>query len=168
MKAYQLISSISSELKSEILRYVQTETREAFRTALLQIGAQRKLRPQYFQGKSREEQALWLAKQLELKVFDSVTEQILQLWLLKAKVPMLTAFLDAVGIKHDGNGQMDDLPDELTSEQVSKGVEAILADNTPEEAALYLHLFQTQRPEGWSAIAEALENNDKLKLKQAA
>ncbi|TLD69853.1 hypothetical protein FEM03_16165 [Phragmitibacter flavus] len=164
MKSHQLVSSISPELKQDIILYVQTETKEAFRTALFQIGAQRKLRPQYFQNKSRAEQGAWLTKQLELKTFDSVAEQILQLWLLKAKVPMLTAFLDAADIKHDGQGQVDDLPDELTTEQISKGVDAMLVDNKGEEVALYLHLFQSQRPDGWPTITEALESRPELKL----
>lgn len=144
--------------------YVQRETREAFRTALLQVGAQRKLRPQYFQSKTREQQALWLLGQLESKAFNAIAEQILQLWLLKAKVPMLTAFLDAAGIKHDGNGQVDELPEELGPEAVAKGIEAMLQDNAPEAVAVYLHVFQSQRPGGWPAIAEALEQREDLKL----
>jgi hypothetical protein len=164
MKAHQLVSSISPELKQDIIHYVQTETKEAFRTALFQIGAQRKLRPQYFQNKSRAEQGAWLTRQLELKAFDSVAEQILQLWLLKAKVPMLTSFLDAADIKHDGQGQVDELPDEITAEQVSKGIDAMLADHKGEEVALYLHLFQGQRPDGWSTIADALASREELKL----
>jgi len=168
MKAYQLVSAISPALRQEILQYVQKEANQSFIAALIQIGAQRKLRPQYFQNKSREEKAQWLNKQLELKMFDSFTEQILQLWLLKAKVPMLTAFLDATGIEHDGQGQVNDLPAEIEKSKVEEGVAAMLKDNDAEAVALYLHLFQSQRPGGWASIAEVLENDEKLKLKAAA
>ncbi len=164
MKAHQLISAISPALQQEILTYLQTETKEAFRTALFQVGAARKLRPQYFDNKSRTERIDWLLGHLKQKTYDGVTEQLLQLWLLKAKVGLLTAFLDAAGIKHDGKGQVDDLPETLDDTQVNAGVDAMLKDHPGEQVGLYLHLFQQQRPDGWPAIAEALEKRSELKL----
>ena len=122
MNASELLKAAGPEQTLQIVTWTQKDTREAFQTALYQIGAQRKLRPQYFQTKSKQEQAQWLAGYLTWKNFDGVAEQILQLWLLKAKVPMLTAFLDAAGIKHDGKGQVDDLPDELDADKVKDGI----------------------------------------------
>jgi hypothetical protein len=164
MKAHQIIAALSPDLKKEITSYLQKETREAFRTALLSVGQQKKLRPQYFQNKSREEQGAWLVEQMKMKMFDGVGEQMLQLWLLKGKTEMLTAFLDATGIQHDGKGQVDDLPEDLTVDQVNAGVDAMLKDHPPEQVALYLHLFQLQRPDGWPAVAEALEKREDIKL----
>jgi hypothetical protein len=164
MKAHQLVASLSPALQQEILGYIQTDTKEAFRTALYQVGASRKLRPQYFDNKSKTERIDWLLGYLKQKAFDGVSEQLLQLWLLKAKVGMLTTFLDAAGIKHDGKGQVDDLPETLDAKQVEAGVDAMLKENPGEQVGLYLYLFQLQRPEGWPAIAEALEKRSELKL----
>jgi hypothetical protein len=164
MKAYELIRAISPELGREILTYLQTETKEAFRTALVQIATQRKFRPQFVQQKTKEQQAQWLMEHLRIKLYDGVAEQMLQLWLLKAKTPMLTAFLDGAEIKHDGKGQVDDLPEELTAKQAKAGIEAMLADNPAEQVALYLNIFQNQRPGGWKAIADIIEKRDELKL----
>lgn len=164
MKAYQLLQAISPALRQEIISYVQTETREAFRTALYQMAAQRKLRPQFMQKKTREQQAAWMLENLRLKSFDGVAEQLFQLWLLKAKTQLLATFLDAAGIKHDGKGQVDDLPEELTAKQVNDGIDAMLKENSGEQAAVYLNLFQGQRPGGWPAVAEALEKREELKL----
>lgn len=164
MNASELLKAVGPEQNLQIVTWTQKEAREAFTTALHQIGAQRKLRPQYFQNKPRQEQIKWLASYLTWKNFDGVAEQILQLWLLKAKVNMLTAFLDAVGIKHDGKGQVDDLPDELDADKVKAGVDAMLKDNTPAEVVIYLTLFQKQKPEGWPAITSELENRAELKL----
>jgi len=164
MKSHQLFTSITPALQQEIMTYLQTETREAFRTALHQIGTQRKFRPQYFQTKTREQQSQWLLEHLKQKTYDGVSEQILQLWLLKAKTPMLVAFLDAAEIKHDGNGQVDDLPEDLPADKVKAGIAAMLKDNPGEHVAVYLHVFQTQRPGGWPAITEALEKDTDLKI----
>ncbi|HSI65230.1 MAG TPA: hypothetical protein VLE43_19040 [Candidatus Saccharimonadia bacterium] len=164
MKAHQLVASLSPALQQEILGYIQTETKDAFRTALYQVGATRKLRPQYFDNKSKSERIDWLLGYLKQKAFEGVSEQLLQLWLLKAKVGMLAAFLDAAGIKHDGKGQVDDLPETLDAKQVEAGIDAMLKENPGEQVGLYLQLFQQQRPEGWPAITEALEKRSELKL----
>lgn len=164
MKAHQIFQAISPEQRLAIVSWTQKESKEAFRTALFQVGAQRKLRPQYFNTKNREQQADWLAENLKSKLCDGVTEQLLQLWLLRGKTAMLTTFLDAAEIKHDGEGQVDELPEDLDSKQVKAGVDAILKDNTPAEVAIYLQLFQRQKEGGWPAIAKELEKRDELKL----
>ncbi len=168
MKSHQILAAISPDLQKEIMSYLHKETKEAFRTSLFQVGAQRKLRPQYFQRKTPAEQEAWLLGALKLKMYDGVTEQILQLWLLKAKEKMIVAFLDAAGIKHDGKGQVDDLPETLDAKQVKAGIDAMLEDHPAEHVSLYLHVFQLQRPDGWPAVAEALEKNKELKLAPAA
>ena len=167
MKAHQILASLSPELQKEIMSYLHKETKEAFRTSLFQVGAQRKLRPQYFQRKTPAEREAWLLGSLKLKMYDGVTEQMLQLWLLKAKEKMIVAFLDAAGIKHDGKGQVDDLPETLDAKQVKAGIDAMLTDNPPEHVALYLHIFQLQRKDGWPAVADALEKKEELRLAPA-
>jgi ribosomal protein S1 len=93
---------------------------------------------------------------------------MLQLWLLKGKEQMIVDFLDAAGIKHDGKGQVDDLPETLDAKQVKDGIDAMLKNHPAEHVSLYLHVFQLQRPEGWPTIAEALEKREELKLGAAA
>jgi hypothetical protein len=164
MKAFQIFQAISPELRAEILAWTQKDAREAFNTALFEVGAKRKLRPQYFNSKSPEERVSWLANYLGWKMYDGVTEQILQLWLLKAKTPMLTAFLDAAGVKHDGKAQVDDLPETLDAKKVKDGVDAMLKDHPGEQVAIYLLLFQRQKEGGWPAITAELEKRQELKL----
>ena len=163
MKAHQIFAALSPALQQEIMSYLNRETRQAFQTALFQVGAVRKLRPQYFQSKKGPEREQWLATWLKAKIFDGVTEQMLQLWLLKAKEGMIVSFLDAAGIKHDGKGQVDDLPEQLTDKQVEHGVAAMLKEHPADHVALYLRIFQLQRPGGWDAVAAVLERNAEIK-----
>ena len=164
MKASQIFQAVSPGLRAEILTWTQKESREAFNTALFEIGAKRRLRPQYFNGKSPAERVNWLANYLGWKIYDGVAEQILQLWLLKASTGMLTAFLDAAEIKHDGKAQVDDLPETLSAKQVKDGVDAMLKEYPGEQVSIYLHVFQRQKDGGWPAITEELEKRAELKL----
>jgi len=167
MKAFQIFQAISPDLRTEILAWMQKEAREAFNTALFEVGAKRKLRPQYFNSKTPADRVNWLTPYLGWKIYDGVAEQVLQLWLLKAKTPMLVAFLDAAGIKHDGNAQVDDLPDELAAKKVAAGIDAMLKDHPGQQVAIYLNLFQRQKEGGWPAVTAELENRDELKLAAA-
>lgn len=164
MNAHQLIQVIGSELQNEILTYMQTQERPAYRAVIDSLAKQRKLRPQFILEKSRPQQAAWLLAQLSLKSNDPVAEQLLQIWLLKSQPQMLITFLDAVGIAHDGKGQVEELPEVIAPDKAAAGIQALLAAYPPRQCALYLHMFQLQRPGGWTGLAEALAATEAVKL----
>lgn len=164
MKAQQLLQAISSELRHQIIAYVQTDERPAYRALIQNLAAQRRLRPQFVLEKSRPKQAEWLLAQLMLKVNDPVAEQLIQIWLLKSQSAMLITFLDAIGVAHDEKGQVEDLPDDIPEDKATAGIEALLAAYSAEQVALYLHMFQLQRPEGWDGLGKALAARAELSL----
>ena len=164
MKAHELIQAIGPELQQQIITYMQTQERPAYRAVISSLAGQRKLRPQFVLEKSRAQQAEWLLGLLAAKGNDPVAEQLLQIWLLKSQTAMLITFLDAVGIEHDGKGQVDELPEEIPEDKAAAGIQALLAAYPPKQVALYLHMFQIQRPEGWSALAKAMAENEAVKL----
>lgn len=168
MKAHKLLEAIDSELRQQIITYMQTDERPAYRAVIESLAAQRKLRPQFVLEKSRAQQAEWLVRQLTLKVNDPVAEQLFQIWLLKSQTAMLTTFLDAVGIPHDGKGQVEDLPGEITEEQAKAGIDALLAAFPAPQVALYLHMFQLQRPEGFPGLTQAMAATEAVQIKEPA
>ena len=156
MKAQHLLQAIGPDLRQQIIQYVQTDERPAYRALIDNLAQQRRLRPQFILEKSRPKQAEWLLAQLNLKINDPIAEQLLQIWLLKSQGAMLTPFLDAVGIAHDGKGQVEDLPEEIAEDKAAAGVQALLAAYPPKQAALYLHMFQLQKPGGWEGLSKAI------------
>jgi hypothetical protein len=163
MKAYQLISAISPDLQKEIVSHMFTQHKAAFRMVQGQLAQARKLRPVFLQQKTREEQYTWMLEQLRVKPHDTIAEQVIQLWLLKGQQPLLTCFLDAVGIVHK-DGEVEDLPEEITEEQAKAGVDALLKDHSAEKAALYLTMFQKQKEGGWPSITAAMQARPELQL----
>jgi len=164
MNAQQLLQAIGPELRQQILSYIQTDERPAYRTVIQTLAGQRKLRPQFILEKSRAQQAEWLLNQLMVKTNEPMAEQILQIWLLKSQGAMLVTFLDAVGIPHDGKGQVEDLPEEITEDKAKAGIEALLATYPPKQVALYLHMFQLQKPEGWPGLTKAIAECEAAQL----
>ncbi|TDU64129.1 hypothetical protein EI77_04313 [Prosthecobacter fusiformis] len=164
MKAQQILQAVGPELRQQIITYMQTDERPAYRAVIQSLAQARKLRPQFILEKSRAQQGEWLLNQLYMKTNDPVAEQLLQIWLLKSQGTMLITFLDAVGIPHDGKGQVDELPEEISEEKAQAGIDALLALYPPQQVALYLYMFQLQRPEGWAGLTAAMEKTDVVKL----
>jgi hypothetical protein len=164
MTAQQILEAIGPELRNQIFTYIQTDERPAYRAVINSLAGARKLRPQFILEKSRQQQAEWLHAQLGMKTNGPVVEQILQIWLLKSQGAMLITFLDTVGIEHDGKGQVEELPEEIAEDKAAAGVQALLAAYPSKQVALYLHMFQVQRPEGWPGLTKAIEANPAAKL----
>jgi hypothetical protein len=164
MTAQQILEAIGPELRTQILTYIQTEERPAYRAMLNSLAAARKLRPQFVLEKSRALQQEWVVNQLNLKSNGPVIEQLIQIWLLKSQSAMLITFLDTLGVEHDGKGQVENLPEIIDQEKAAAAIQALLAAYPERQVALYLHMFQMQRPEGWEGLTKAIEASPGVKL----
>jgi hypothetical protein len=167
MTANQILQAVGPDLQSEILTYFQNEQRPAYRAVIQNLATARKLRPVFIQSKSKAQQAAWLLEQLRLRNNEDVTAQILQIWLLKGQSAMLVSFLDAAGIPHNGEGEVEELPEDIDEEKAQAGINALTASYPEKQVALYLHMFQMQKPEGFSGISKILESNPNLQLNAA-
>ncbi len=167
MKAQQLIQSISPALQQEVLNHLFKEHKRAYQMVLNTLAEKRKLRPVFLERKNKEDQFQFVLEQLRLRTNEGVAEQVIQLWLLKAQQPLLKTFLDAVGIEHQ-DGQVETLPEEISDEQAKAGIDALLAEHPAEKAAVYLAMFQMQRPDGWASLTKAIEAEPKLQLSAPA
>ncbi|MCP5535316.1 MAG: hypothetical protein H7A51_03665 [Akkermansiaceae bacterium] len=165
MHAYELFQNVKPSIVTDMFMWMRDTDRNLYKTALGSLATNRKLRLAFLQKKSAADQIAWMHKTLQLKTSDMIAEHLLQVYFMKGQEGMLVTFCDAVGIAHDGKGQVEgDLPETLEKEQLKTAVDALLEANDPALVALYLHTFNLQTPDGWSSLAEALESDERLKL----
>ena len=164
MRANELFQGISADVADSVLRYFREEERDVYRSAVSTLAQQRKLRPIFVQRKPVDDQIAWLVKTLKLRSSEEVAEQILQVWLLKARSEMLIKFLDDVGIEHDEDGSVEDLPETIDAAKLKTAVDNLLDGYPASEVVIYLWMFQMQTAEGWPEIAELLKTDERLKL----
>ncbi|MBE2282419.1 MAG: hypothetical protein IAE77_03035 [Prosthecobacter sp.] len=164
MRPNQLLKAIGPELRLQIMTYMQNDQRAAYKAVVESLASARRLRPTFVLEKSRVKQAEWLLEQLATKSNEEVTAQIFQIWLLKGQPQMLITFLDAAQIAHDGKGEVTELPEVIDDDKAEAAVSALLAAYPASHAALYLYMFQEQRPGGWASITKAIEARPELKL----
>lgn len=167
MTAQQLYSAISKDLQSEIVAYLDREHRQAYRMVLATLASQRKLRPVFMERKQRPDQHKFVTEQLRVRANNGVAEQVIQIWLLKSQQAMLKTFLDALGIEHK-DGEVETLPETIEQDKAAAGIAALLAEHSAERVAVYVHMFQMQRPGGWDGLTAAIAAEPKLKLEAAS
>lgn len=153
---------MSPQLGAEVLGFFREQEKKAYNTALASLAQQRRLRPVFVQKKPRDQQIAWLLGNLALKTNDQLGEHLLQVWLMRAQSPMLVSFLDAMKIEHDGEGAVEDLPDSLDPETLTRAVDALLESHPAEVVGVYLETFQLQRPGGWEELAAELSRRGLL------
>lgn len=164
MRPNQLLKAIGPELRLQIMTYMQNDQRAAYKAVVESLASARRLRASFILEKSRVKQAEWLLEQLATKSNEEVTAQIFQIWLLKGQPQMLITFLDAAQIAHDGKGEVTELPEVIEDDKAEAAVTALLAAYPASHVALYLYMFQEQRPGGWASITKAIEARPELKL----
>ncbi len=166
-QAYEIFQKMKSGTALSVFQYLRDEHRDVYKASISSLAANRKLRPVFIQKKPVSEQIDWLVKNAKLRGSGEIAMQVLQLWLLKGHQSLLIGFLDGLGIKHDGEGAADDLPDDLDAKKLKKTVSDLLKKHDPEIVTIYLHIFQLQRSEGWEEISKLIESTPELQFHDA-
>lgn len=167
MNAHELFARSPAPLREEILLHFEEDDRDAWKQLLALLAQRRKLRPAFFEKKSRAERRQWIDSQLARKANDDLALELLQNWLLHSQTPMLISFLDALGIAHNGEGLIENTPAEPAAALVESSVAGLLEKFPAPAVALYLHLFIEMDPEGWPTLRQLLDSHPALVLPAA-
>lgn len=167
MKAYQIFQAVSPELGRTLFQNLRDDHRDAYKGVLVSLAAKRRLRPVFLQRKPVPQQIDWLYKTCQLRPVNDLAENTLQVWLLKSQKAMLVQFLDQLGVEHDENGTVEDLPETLDDKKLQAAIDSLLKDFPAEPVSLYLNVFQLQRSGGWDNLKKLLESDPRLLLPRA-
>ena len=165
MKSYTIFQKSDDTTVNEFLDWMRNQERGVYRAALRELGALKKLRLQFIQQKPLVDQYAWIRKMLSWKPAETIADHLLQVWLIRKHEPMLIAFLDKLGIAHNGHGVVDDLPEKLDADKLKEAVDHLFATYPAGAVSIYLHMFQNQTEEGWPVLAVLLEKDARVTLK---
>jgi hypothetical protein len=156
---------MSPALAAQIFNWLHTEQKPVYKAALQGLANQRNLRSVFIERKPPAERFPWMHAALSRKMSDSLASHLLQAWLLGANKQMLCDFLDAMEIKHDDDGTVEDLPAAPPKEKVAAAVLGLLEKYPAETVAVYLHAFRDMDSAvQWPALDEILTEDPRLKL----
>lgn len=165
MKAHELFEHMSPELAADVFRYLQSEQKPVYKAAIQGLANQRKLRPVFVERKPPQERHPWMKAALGRAISNMLATHLLQSWLLGAHKPMLCTFLDSLGIAHDDDGTVEQIPAAPPKEKVAGAVAQLLAAHNPETVAVYLHAFrQMDSAAEWPALRQILDEDPRLRI----
>ena len=165
VKAHELFTAADPALVTQMLDWFRDHDRNVYKSAVATLAQSKKLRLVFIQKKPLPEQYAWILKTLRSKQADTIGEHLLQAWFMAGNQEMLAKFCDAMGIEHDGKGSVTgDLPTEIDTAKLDGAVDTLVSTYDPKVVALYLHVFNLQRPGGWEALSAKLEGDSRLAL----
>lgn len=151
-----------------MLNYLNEEQKPLYKAAIDSLAKQRKLRPVFVERKPRPERHAWMHEALGRKINETVSAQLLQVWLVGAQSKLLCDFLDGLGIKHEEDGTVEQLPGAPEISKIQQVVETLLGKYEAELVAVYLNAFQALGETGWDTLQQVLDTDPRLRLQAAA
>lgn len=169
MKAHTLFERMSPAMAAEIFSFLQKEQKPVYKAAIQGLASQRNLRGVFIERKPPNERHPWMQAALRRPAGDALASHLLQAWLLGAHRAMLCDFLDALGIAHEEDGTVEDLPSSPPKEKIAAAIEQLLAKYPAETVAIYLHAFrEMDSAMQWPPLNELLEEHPALQFAASA
>ena len=162
--SHDVFARMPPEVAAQLFTFLHDKEKALYKATIDTLAKQRKLRPVFIERKPREERFAWLREALAKKQNENVGAQLLQIWFVGAQSKLLCDFLDALDIKHDENGTINDLPPAPEKKALRKAIDECLAKHDPKVVAVYLHAFQALDEKGWSTLEELLVEDPRLHL----
>ncbi|HMG05086.1 MAG TPA: hypothetical protein VK581_06460 [Chthoniobacterales bacterium] len=165
MRSHEIFQRMSPALAAQIFTFMHSEQKPVYKAAIQGLANQRNLRGVFIERKPPVERFPWMQNALGRSVSDSLASHLLQAWLLGANKQMLCDFLDAMEIKHEEDGTVDELPAAPPKEKIVTAVAQLLEKYPAETVAVYLHAFRDMDSAvQWPALDEILAEEARLKL----
>lgn len=152
MFAYEAWKEVTLDLNHEVLEAAYVHEKKLYRRLVQEMAQNLRKRPQMLLEMPRRERHAVFYPLLQLPHFDLTAQNLIIVWLSKTKAPMMTAFLDALGIAHDGKGYADEFPETVDEAGLKRAVEE-LYDKFPHDAVgLYLRVLDRVSGVAWPAL----------------
>lgn len=164
MKAYELFRLLdAAELDDVVLRACEDpEIPEKVAGGVLTY---RKIPLKRFAKLPEETRKAYVRRTLRDKQASDLSLYVLSAALTRRNAAMISAFLDAVELPHEGaslsvEGEIAQPP----AKKLKTAIDQLLAAYPPREVAIYLNAFASQPDVHWSALDERLATDPKLLL----
>jgi hypothetical protein len=142
--------------------------KQLYKNLIENLAKQRKLRAIFVERKPRAERFAWIKEALGRKQNEHFAANLLQIWLVSRHAAMLCDFLDSLGIAHDSNGTVEEMPAQPEKPALESAVEALLAKYESAIVAIYLNAFQALDDTGWPHLAEIIAADPRVQLSAGA
>ena len=159
-----IFSRMPPAVASQLFSHLHEKEKPLYKATIETLAKQRNLRPVFIERKPREERFAWMREMAAKKQNQDVAAHLLQIWFVGAHSKLLCDFLDALGIAHDENGTIEEMPEAPSKEALAKAIDECFRKHDAKVVAVYLNAFQALDEEGWPTLGELLAEDPRLRL----
>lgn len=163
MTCHELLGFMSPALANEILEFAHDSDKNLYKATMASVAEALKLRPVFFERKSRADRHASMLSMLTRPRFEAVAANLIRGWLVQGQSGMLADFLDALGVPHQ-KGVVESFPEKVDDAKLNQAVEVLLAKHTPERVVIYLNAFCSMNEVGWPNLEKMLDSDPRLQL----
>jgi len=160
MRAFQVFGSMSPEQAEGFFRALHEQAPGVFAQAVGAASAAMNSRPQYLMKQPMDKRIRAVRRALSRVHADAVAEEMLAVYFLECRQPVLADWLDRVGLEHEDGILQEDAPSEPPRDVLEKCVADYRAASSDEDRAdreLLLRAFAAQSSIEWPGLEELLE-----------
>jgi hypothetical protein len=163
LKSHELLGFMSPALAADILSFTFESDKPAYRATVAAVAQAKNVRPVFLERQPRDQRHASMISVLSKPTMDTAAGALLRAWLVKKHEPMLTDFMNALGIKND-RGVVEDLPPAMDDAKLKPAVELLLGKYPHETVSVYLNAFNDLSGAGWANLKALLEADSRLQL----
>ena len=164
MKAYELFRSCGSD-EVDALVLLACEDDEIPEKVAGGVLTYQQIPLRRFTKLPEETRKSYVRRTLRDKRAADLALYVLSAALTRSSVEMISAFLDHLGLEHEGpNLSIEGEIVEPPKKKLKAAVDAVLKDFPHREVALYLHAFAAQPDVHWTTLDERLATDELLKF----
>jgi len=152
MRCFEVFAAMPQEQARQVLREIREKAPAGFQQALMLACGVMRSRPVYMRGLPFEKQADAVRRALARVASNNVAEEMLAIYFLECRRPLLVEWLDAVGLAHEEGVLKDERPAQPDAAKLDEAASTFLAGEEPEIRRLLLLSFSSQQPIDWPAL----------------
>jgi hypothetical protein len=159
MFAHEAWKLLTPELNHEVLEAAYTHEKKLYRRVVQEMAQNLRRRPQMLLETPRKDRHALFQPLLSLPHFELTSQNILIVWLAETQQPLMTTFLDALGIAHDGKGYADGFPETIDDARLKAAVEQLYAGFPAPKVNLYLGVLERISGVQWPNLAALIRKD---------
>jgi hypothetical protein len=156
MRSFQVFAAMSPEEAERMMKVLSKEAPAMFRQAVDAAAISIKARPVYLRRQPFEKRAAAVRRSLARVAANPVADELLAVYFLECRKPLLLEWLDLMGLKHEEGTLEEDAPAQPDASGLAAAVEKYRAASDDPDRELLLRAFAAQGAIEWPVLDAAL------------
>lgn len=152
MRSFEVFARMTPEQAVEMMRVLSKQSPAMFREAVDAAAVSIKARPVYLRNQPFEKRAQAVRRSLARVAANPVAEELLAVYFLECRKPLLIEWLDMLGVAHDGGTLEADEPAQPPKAVLAAAVKKFRAARDEPDRELLLQAFAAQGAIEWPAL----------------